>query len=130
MLLFLIPLSHKTFQECFVKAKEATGLYTEVTGAMGKRIKYQTQDSAQLLCVAYSRPDPRYPPKSVAKSTSDVSEQTAELVNDFINDDGEDYIDNIEGIYSAPKFTHLTPDHGLYLSSIDQCILLGLWYAE
>lgn len=88
-------------------AQESSGLKWELTGALGKRTKFQTFDVAQLIIIA----------TSTDKSKSDAS-LTKQLPENLpLNDDT---------LLESISITDLENDTN-DLKIVDQCILLAFW---
>ncbi|KAI9337687.1 hypothetical protein DFJ73DRAFT_798397 [Zopfochytrium polystomum] len=88
---------------CFRLAEGATGLKWELTGALGKRTKFQTFDVAQLVVVA----------ESGSGESADVSATPSNLA---LNDDT---------LLEKLELTNENEKTSSKLSTIDQCTLLA-----
>ena len=132
----------KLAAEYFVKAARATGLRYELTGALGKRTKFQQTELSQLVLLAESR--------SREEDTSATNGASTEADNFVDHADGKNR-PNTQG-YNLPEtlalnddtlleqteFTsfaptsavsplrHLNPSNQPPLHPLDQCILLSL----
>jgi len=93
----------------FLQAQEITGLVTQLSGAMGRRTKFQSFDLPQLVLLAKS------------KDPVDNSPNPAVIPETIQNPDP----DAIQ-IESGIKFTDSVPDSEANLSVFDQCIILAL----
>lgn len=99
----------------FYKAKEYNSLYTELSGKMGRRTKFQTFDTAQLVLMAKSKNE---------DLKQDKNENEAENTkNPLYLDPDEDDV-RLESIkFSDNSEEDLT---GGKLSLLDQCIIIAL----
>lgn len=120
---------------CFVQAAKASGLQYELTGAPGKRTKFQQFDITQLVLLARSRKTPEEKNK-----TEEKAKESPEVVKDGaagepavpetlpLNDDT--LLEKTEFTSSTPSslstLSHLDPNSQPPLDPLDQCILLGL----
>ncbi|KAF7984741.1 hypothetical protein HWV62_11686 [Athelia sp. TMB] len=118
----------KLAAELFVQAARATGLNYELTGAMGKRTKFQQTELSQLVLLAESRPR-----DGDVASTDDTAEKTNENASVpetlALNDDT--LLEQTEFTSSHPSaadspLRHLDPAHQPPLHPLDQCVLLAL----
>ena len=120
--------------ESFIKAARATGMEYELTGALGRRTKFQEKDLTQLVLLAESRLD-----DSNGVITSDQAE--GQKVNPdrvdkknvpetlALNDDT--LLEQTEFTSSRPaapgsNLSHIDPSAQPPLHPLDQCILLSL----
>ncbi|KAI9457943.1 TPR-like protein [Lactarius psammicola] len=120
--------------ECFVKAARATGLRYELTGALGRRTKFQQTDLTQLVLLAESRPQDeegwRDGEKLVEGAMRDADESAKQLPETLaLNDDT--LLEQTEFTSSHPtapssRLGHLDPANQPPLHPLDQCILLSL----
>ena len=111
--------------ECFVKAARATGLRYELTGALGRRTKFQQTDLTQLVLLAESMPEDgaldadelvkkqRLLPETLALNDDTLLEQTEFTSSDPTTPD-------------SLLLGHLDPANQPPLYPLDQCILLSL----
>ncbi|KAJ3333853.1 hypothetical protein HDU76_002574, partial [Blyttiomyces sp. JEL0837] len=98
---------NKRAKECFSKAQEATQLQWELSGALGKRTKFQTFDVSQLVLLA--------------KSSLDSAEVKGSIPDTLaLNDDTL-----LEKIELTDKNEKLDAETQGKLRSIDQCVLLA-----
>ena len=108
--------------ECFMRAARATGLRWEVTGALGRRTKFQQVDLSQLVLLAESAPDDRGETPAVAVP------ETLALNDDTLLEQTEFTTSSSSQHPSAPdsRLGHLDPANQPALHPLDQCILLSL----
>ncbi|VDB90478.1 unnamed protein product [Peniophora sp. CBMAI 1063] len=105
----------------FVRAARATELQYELTGALGKRTKFQQTELSQLVLLAESR---------AREAHSDKAKDTAQMPETFaLNDDT--LLEQTEYTSSHPaaagsRLSHLDPSDQPALHPLDQCILLSL----
>lgn len=136
----------KSAAECFVRAARATGLQYELTGALGKRTKFQENALSQLVLLAESRRrDGDVRERSSADTNASVgplngsnfqsggSEEMTVIKAGLpetlpLNDDT--LLEQTEFTSSNPSTTallrHLDPSSQPPLHPLDQCILLSL----
>lgn len=132
----------KSAAEYFVKAARATGLQYELTGALGKRTKFQQTELSQLVLLAESRPRAEDTPRpNVTSTEAETSVQNAidksgsEIRSSNVpetlalNDDT--LLEQTEFTSSTPTSSdsplrHLDPANQPPLHPLDQCILLSL----
>ena len=130
-------LSHdKTAAEFFVRAARETKLEYELTGALGKRTKFQQTDITQLILLAESRPredeaidEPGATNKTESLPDATDSSQDASIPQTLaLNDDTlleqTQFTSSSAGTNS--KLIHLDPASQPALHPLDQCILLSL----
>lgn len=130
----------KPAAEHFVRAAKANGLQYELTGALGKRTRFQQSDVTQLVLLAQSRKTPKDGNKIEEKEIKSEVDPTPEAPKDGkaggpavpetlpLNDDT--LLEKTEFTSSAPSsssvLSHLDPNSQPPLDPLDQCILLGL----
>ena len=131
----------KPAAEHFVQAAKANGLQYELTGAPGKRTKFQQFDVTQLVLLAQSRKTPEDKNKAKDKGTkSEEANPSPDAVKGGtaggpsfpetlpLNDDT--LLEKTEFTSSTPSpsstLSHLDPNSQPPLDPLDQCILLGL----
>jgi tetratricopeptide (TPR) repeat protein len=111
----------KSAAEHFVRAARSTGLEYELTGALGKRTKFQETEISQLVLLAESHLDKNlqgalfqkeYIPENLALNDDTLLEQT-----EFTSS-------NPAG--SGFRLGHIDPSAQPPLHPLDQCILLSL----
>ena len=116
--------------ELFVKAARATQLEFELTGALGKRTKFQQNDITQLVLLAESRKRDTDPaPIGDVASTSTTEENRSFPETLALNDDT--LLERTQFISSNPaapgsRLAHLDPSSQPPLDPLDQCILLAM----
>ncbi|KIK61655.1 hypothetical protein GYMLUDRAFT_58718 [Collybiopsis luxurians FD-317 M1] len=125
-LLHHIFVQDKIAAEYFIKAARATDLQYELTGALGKRTKFQQTELSQLVLLAESH----LPDGASARAQETVS-QTAVPETLALNDDT--LLEQTEFTSSKPSsdpspssLRHLDPSNQPPLHPLDQCILLSL----
>jgi tetratricopeptide (TPR) repeat protein len=111
--------------ECFVKAARATGLRYELTGALGRRTKFQQTDLTQLVLLAESMP------QDGARDTDELA-KTKRLLPETLALNDDTLLEQTEFASSDPTapdsslLSHLDPANQPPLHPLDQCILLSL----
>lgn len=109
----------KPANQAFLTAARASGLEFELTGALGKRTKFQTQDFSQLLLLAESRkregeegnvPPSKGAPEALALNDDTLLEET-------------EYTTTTRG---SGTLSHLDPGNQPSLHPLDQALLLSL----
>lgn len=121
----------KLAAELFVQAAKSTGLEYELTGALGKRTKFQQFDLSQLVLLAEShleddKSDIRPPPLNTQVEVSEKASLPETLA---LNDDT--LLEQTEFTSSDPssnssRLSHIDPSSQPPLHPLDQCILLAL----
>ncbi|ESK98049.1 tetratricopeptide repeat domain 27 [Moniliophthora roreri MCA 2997] len=117
--------------ECFVNASRATGLEYELTGALGKRTKFQHNDLSQLVLLAESHlPDDH---NSGSTTSFPVENDSQPVVPETLALNDDTLLEQTEFTSSAAgdsprsnRMKHLDPSHQPPLHPLDQCILLSL----
>ncbi|KAJ7289394.1 hypothetical protein C8J57DRAFT_1706248 [Mycena rebaudengoi] len=122
-------LQHLTAQdklaaEYFVKAARATGLEYELTGALGKRTKFQQDELSQLVLLAESQLK-----INDAESSAEPSSNEA-LVPETLALNDDTLLEQTAFTSSSPsahsRLSHLSPSSQPPLHPIDQSILLAM----
>lgn len=127
----------KQAAELFVRAAKANGLQYELTGAPGKRTKFQQFDVTQLVLLAQSRKTPEDSSK-LGEKVTEVNPTTEEAKTEeggptvpetlALNDDT--LLEKTEFTSSAPSLSsalsRFDPNSQPPLDPLDQSILLGL----
>ena len=126
----------KSAAEYFVRAARSTGLEYELTGALGKRTKFQETEISQLVLLAESQLDEilqgtlsqkEYNHHNPENNTTDRIKNIPE--NLALNDDT--LLEQIQFTSSSPagsgsRLGHIDPSAQPPLHPLDQCILLSL----
>jgi tetratricopeptide (TPR) repeat protein len=101
----------------FQKAKEQSGLAVSVTGSSGKRTKFQTKNTAQMLVEATSasRPD------DGQQNNNNHQEDSSNLIREQKVELSEDEI-----LLERIKFEDETKNEIKHLTTLDQAIVLSL----
>ncbi|KAF7432635.1 hypothetical protein PC9H_004577 [Pleurotus ostreatus] len=110
----------------FLRAIKATGLQYELTGALGKRTKFQQNDLSQLVLLAESQLSVASTSETSATEISGPSSLPETLA---LNDDT--LLEQTQFTTSDPnaekgRLGHLDPSSQPPLHPLDQCILLSL----
>ncbi|KAG1805387.1 hypothetical protein EV424DRAFT_1429469 [Suillus variegatus] len=128
----------KAASDRFVQAARATGLQYELTGALGRRTKFQQNDLSQLVLLAESRkrndsPADAIPDNLVDQSCTpdDMSNMTYSNLPVTLGLNDDTLLEQTIFTSSAPSSTtsqlsHLDPVSQPPLHPLDQCILLSL----
>ncbi|KAI9598410.1 hypothetical protein BDF19DRAFT_432437 [Syncephalis fuscata] len=116
--------------EMFTKAQEATGLRWQLTGALGKRTKFQIDDKSQLVIVAASATN-----EQEAAATTTTSDTVKGMPNTLaLNDDTlletialtkQSTTATTDNNNNSTVTDVLDPHHQSNLRVIDQCLLLA-----
>jgi len=131
----------KPAAEHFVRAAKANGLDYELTGAPGKRTKFQQFDVTQLVLLARSRKTPEDRNKTEEKGSK--SEEVSPIqkapkdgtgggpaIPETLSLNDDTLLEKTEFTSSTPSsssiLSHLDPNSQPPLDPLDQCILLGL----
>ncbi|EIN11027.1 TPR-like protein [Punctularia strigosozonata HHB-11173 SS5] len=118
----------------FVEAAQSTGMEYELTGALGKRTKFQQMDVTQLILLAESRkrtdaPEPNSstvsePNGSSSGTAHDHMPETLALNDDTLLEHTQ--FTASHSAASSSRLAHLDPANQPALDPLDQCILLSL----
>ncbi|CAE6413836.1 unnamed protein product [Rhizoctonia solani] len=103
--------------DLFVEAARATGLQYQLTGALGKRTKFQTKDLTQLVLLAKSRDD-----GSEGKDKEINVPETMQLNDDTLLEQTEYTSSSAD----TNTFAGIDPSNQPALRPLDQCIFLGM----
>ncbi|KAJ7601038.1 hypothetical protein C8J56DRAFT_911911, partial [Mycena floridula] len=117
----------KLAAEYFVRAARATGLDYELTGALGKRTKFQITELSQLVLLAESRltiSDDKS--ESTVTAPTETSQPRTLLLNDDTLLEHTEFTSSSSNSNSHSRLSHLDPSAQPPLHPIDQCILLSL----
>ncbi len=111
--------------ERFVSAAQATRLEFELTGALGKRTKFQQKDVTQLVLLAESRIRDDHPAAEKGKTSPEPSQPETLALND------DTLLEQTQFTSSFPatpgsRLAHLDPSSQPALDPLDQCILLAM----
>src|SRR5229473_3831283 len=124
--------------ECFVRAARATGLRYELTGALGRRTKFQQTDLTQLVLLAESRVrngdgvgETVGEEVSSAEETLSTADELAKKLPETLALNDDTLLERTEFTSSNPaapgsRLGHLDPSDQPALHPLDQCILLSL----
>lgn len=121
----------KASAELFAQAAGATGLRYELTGALGKRTKFQHTELSQLVLLAESRPREETAQIELAgpssKSNTNNVPETLALNDDTLLEQTEFTTSTAaSALKSNSPLSHLDPSNQPPLHPLDQCILLSL----
>ena len=110
----------KSALEYFIRAARATDLQYELTGALGKRTKFQQTDLSQLVLLAESRK------RDVARNTakSAIIPDTLQLNDDTLLEHTQ--FTSSHPVAPGSRLSHLDPSSQPALHPLDQSILLSL----
>lgn len=113
--------------ELFVRAASAVKLKYELTGALGKRTKFQEHNVTQLVLLAESRPRDGDTPVGESTTPFAAPEPTPETL--ALNDDT--LLEQTQFTSSSPAtegshLAHLDPSKQPALHPLDQCIFLAM----
>ncbi|PVU95881.1 hypothetical protein BB561_001519 [Smittium simulii] len=114
-------------QEYLKMSQDASGLLWHITGAMGKRTKFQERNVAQLLLVAKSSEDSEDINLSEMNIESSINKAPAALdLNDDTLLEKIEYVKNdSQNLPESLACLNIDPLNQQNLKTIDQCILLG-----
>ncbi|KAB5588920.1 TPR repeat-containing protein C19B12,01 [Ceratobasidium theobromae] len=107
--------------DLFVEAARDTGLQYELTGALGRRTKFQTKDLTQLVLLAKSREEHGAAEGDIKTEVSTVPE-TMQLNDDTLLEQTE----YTSSSATTQTFTGIDPANQPALRPLDQCIFLGM----
>ncbi|KAJ7367677.1 hypothetical protein DFH08DRAFT_829106 [Mycena albidolilacea] len=114
----------KLAAEYFVKAARATGMEYELTGALGKRTKFQINELSQLVLLAESQLKIEEQPTTVEPSpTGDQVPETLALNDDTLLEQTA-FTSSSSSAHS--RLAHLDPSAQPALHPLDQSILLAM----
>ena len=128
----------KSAAELFVRAAKATGLVYELTGALGKRTKFQQFELSQLVLLAESHLDgSRNGPAGLlsssppTKSTERTGHGDGPAVPETLSLNDDTLLEQTEFTSSNPSapgslLGHIDPATQPPLHPLDQCILLSM----
>ncbi|KAL0950356.1 hypothetical protein HGRIS_010324 [Hohenbuehelia grisea] len=138
-LLHHITTQDKSAAEYFVRAARATGLEYELTGALGKRTKFQQKDLSQLVLLAESRLKIEDRSEKDAQNSTELVDtqnaaegkisnvpETLALNDDTLLEQTQFTSSRPEGDQADSRLSHLDPSSQPALHPLDQCILLSL----
>ncbi|KAF7354773.1 TPR-REGION domain-containing protein [Mycena sanguinolenta] len=116
----------KLAAEYFIKAARSTGLEYELTGALGKRTKFQTNDLSQLILLAESKLKIEEQPNSSSAELSSTGGQVPETL--ALNDDTllEQTAFTSSSASAHSQLARLDPSAQPALHPLDQSILLAM----
>jgi tetratricopeptide (TPR) repeat protein len=123
--------------ECFVRAARATGLRYELTGALGRRTKFQQTDLTQLVLLAESRArngdgvGETVGEETLSAATESAADELAKKLPETLALNDDTLLERTEFTSSNPAapgshLGHLDPSNQPALHALDQCILLSL----
>lgn len=121
-LLHHIIRNDRTAAQFFVRAARAFGLEYELTGALGKKTKFQQNEISQLLLLAQSRSRDRTSRDPITTRQAEKSLPTTLALND------DTLLEHTEFTSSSASSTsaNLNPGDQPALHPLDQCVLLCL----
>lgn len=116
----------KAAAECFIKAAKLTGLQYELSGALGKRTRFQVTEVAQLILLAEShlRIESEKELTSDNNSAENILPETLALNDDTLLEQTE-FTSSHPG-KSGSFLNHINPSSQPSLHPLDQCILISL----
>ena len=127
----------KSAVEYFIKAARSTGLEYELTGALGKRTKFQEIEISQLVLLAESHLDDNLQGAVVSSKEYDDSnahgseDNVVKAVPENLALNDDTLLEQTEFTSSKPagsgsRLSHIDPSSQPPLHPLDQCILLSL----
>ncbi|KAH6912411.1 tetratricopeptide repeat domain 27 [Coprinopsis sp. MPI-PUGE-AT-0042] len=126
----------KVAAELFVNSARTTGLEYELTGALGKRTKFQVNDLSQLVLLAESRledspQDQHHAETNRHKASEDNKKAEGTTMPETLALNDDTLLEQTEFTSSRPKegnsrLEHIDPSSQPALHPLDQCILLSL----
>ena len=128
----------KSAADHFIRAARVTGLQYELTGALGKRTKYQQTELSQLVLLAESRgtetgeeENTACPSVGIPVNKNGSGTQAAANVPETLALNDDTLLERTEFTSSTPSasaspLSHLDPAKQPPLHPLDQCILLSL----
>ncbi|KAJ7880755.1 hypothetical protein B0H14DRAFT_2706538 [Mycena olivaceomarginata] len=114
----------KLAAEYFVKAARATGMEYELTGALGKRTKFQINELSQLVLLAESQLKIEEQPTTVEPSSSGGQVPETLALNDDTLLEQTAFTSSSPSAHS--RLAHLDPSAQPALHPLDQSILLAM----
>jgi tetratricopeptide (TPR) repeat protein len=117
--------------DIFVKAARATGLNYELTGALGRRTKFQETDLSQLVLLAESRKRDTKPEAEIdTPSSISLSSLSKTIMPETLPLNDDTLLEKTEFTSSVPSvsshLSHIDPSSQPSLDPLDQCILLSM----
>ncbi|CUA67871.1 TPR repeat-containing protein C19B12,01 [Schizosaccharomyces pombe 972h-] [Rhizoctonia solani] len=100
--------------DLFVEAAKVAGLQYQLTGALGKRTKFQTRDLTQLVLLAKSRDDGTDEQNVNVPETMQLNDDTLLEQTEYTSSTGTN------------TFAGIDPSNQPALRPLDQCIFLGM----
>jgi len=127
----------KAASERFLRAARATGLQYELTGALGRRTKFQQKDFSQLVLLAQSRDRNGSPAEDVlgladhsrTPVNTPITQDSNLPVSLQLNDDTlleQTEFTSSASLSTTSRLSHLDPASQPPLHPLDQCIFLSL----
>ena len=115
----------------YVQAAHATRLEYELTGALGKRTKFQQNDVTQLVLLAESRQRDTDPASPEGATDGTPSSQPASTLPETLALNDDTLLEQTQFTSSYPatpgsRLGHLDPSAQPPLDPLDQCILLAM----
>ncbi|KAK0230176.1 hypothetical protein IW262DRAFT_1453087 [Armillaria fumosa] len=110
--------------EYFVRAGRSTGLEYELTGALGKRTKFQQTELSQLVLLAESHLTGDAPTNTTTETNIAQVPETLPLNDDTLLEQTQ--FTSSHPSQSGSRLHYLDPSSQPALHPLDQCILLGL----